>query len=188
VTPKPVAGPMSAASNLLAALATALVALLAVAVPCAHADASGGAAYVAPAPAAARAVLAPDGRTAIPPVSAPLAVKAAILAANRIVDKPYRYGGGHGRIEDSGYDCSGTVSYALYGADLLPAPLASGGFMSWGARGKGRWISVYAHGGHAYAVIAGLRLDTAGPGESGPRWRTTRRSSRGFVVRHPRGL
>src|SRR3954469_20158953 len=104
---------------------------------------------------AAAARPAPPGPPPAPRAAAPFAGRAAILAANRIVDKPYRYGGGHGRFEDTGYDCSGTVSYALNGAKLLDSPLASGAFMSWGRRGKGRWISVYAHGGHAYAIIAG---------------------------------
>lgn len=129
-----------------------------------------------------------DGRTAIAPKGAPREVVEAIAAANRITDKPYIYGGGHGRFRDNGYDCSGAVSYALHGAGLLDSPLASGGFMSWGQRGRGEWISVYAHGGHAYVVIAGLRFDTSGRGEEGPRWRPESRSSSGYVVRHPRGL
>jgi cell wall-associated NlpC family hydrolase len=141
----------------------------------------------APAPMG-RAVLSADGRTAIAPPDAPKAVRDAIAAANQIVGKPYLWGGGHGRWRDRGYDCSGTVSYALHGGRLLASPLASGALMSWGRSGAGRWITVYAHGGHAYAVIAGLRLDTSGPGESGPRWRPQARSSRGFVARHPRGL
>jgi peptidoglycan hydrolase-like protein with peptidoglycan-binding domain len=138
--------------------------------------------------AAGRAVLSADGRTAVAPRDAPPQVQAAIAAANRLVDKPYRYGGGHGRVEDSGYDCSGAVSYALHGAGLLGAPSDSTGLMSFGDAGRGRWISVYAHGGHAYVVIAGLRFDTSGSGESGPRWRTARRSGRGYTVRHPPGL
>jgi hypothetical protein len=147
--------------------------------------------FAAPAAGAAPgdvAVLAGDGRTALAPASAPQPVKDAIAAANRIVGKPYRYGGGHGSFEDSGYDCSGTVSYALHGAGVLRRPRASGGFTRFGEAGEGRWITIYAHGGHAYAVIAGLRLDTSGSGGSGPRWRTEPRSSRGFTVRHPAGL
>jgi cell wall-associated NlpC family hydrolase len=139
-------------------------------------------------PVAGRATLAADGRTAIAPPDAPLAVHAAIAAANRITRKPYRYGGGHARFSDSGYDCSGSVSYVLHGAGLLARPLASGALMSWGRRGRGDWITVYAHGGHAFAVIAGLRFDTSGPGERGPRWRRERRSPAGFVARHPAGL
>jgi len=136
----------------------------------------------------ARAVLGPDGRTALAPASAPQPVKDAIAAANRIVDRPYRYGGGHGRWEDTGYDCSGTVSYALHGAGLLDRSRDSTGFESYGRKGRGEWITIYANSGHAYAVIAGLRLDTSGAGESGPRWRPEPRSGSGYVVRHPADL
>jgi cell wall-associated NlpC family hydrolase len=138
----------------------------------------------APAPIA-HATLAGDGRTAMAPAGAPQEVVAAIAAANRINRKPYRYGGGHARFRDSGYDCSGTVSYVLHAARVLRRPRASGDLMRFGARGRGRWITVYANGGHAYVVIAGLRFDTSGPGPSGPRWRAERRSSRGYVARHP---
>jgi hypothetical protein len=136
----------------------------------------------------ARATLSADGRTAIAPASAPEAVKAAIAAANAITRKPYRWGGGHGSFEDTGYDCSGAVSYVLHGAGLLRAPRDSTGLMSFGAAGAGEWITIYAHRTHAYMVIAGLRFDTSGRGESGPRWRPEPRSSRGFVARHPQGL
>ena len=135
-----------------------------------------------------KAVLSRDGRTAIAPANAPQKVKDAIAAANRITRKPYRYGGGHASFRDSGYDCSGAVSYALHGADLLSRPLNSSGLARWGRRGRGRWITVYAHSGHAYAIIAGLRFDTSGAGERGPRWRKESRSSRGFTARHPSGL
>jgi hypothetical protein len=133
-----------------------------------------------------------DGRGAAP-AAAPDAVKRAIWAANEIIDRPYRYGGGHARgFVDRGYDCSGTVSYALHGADLLDDPLDSSGFMRWETAGKGDWITVYSNPGHAYVVIAGLRLDTSSAGdprgERGPRWRQTLRSSRGFKARHPAGL
>ena len=135
-----------------------------------------------------KAVIGPDGRTAIPPDSAPQQVKDAIYAANRITDKPYRYGGGHGDFEDSGYDCSGAVSYALHGGGWLDRPLDSTGFMSWGESGPGEWVTVYAHESHAYVVIAGLRFDTSGEGEKGPRWREEPRSGRGYAVRHPKGF
>jgi len=135
-----------------------------------------------------QAVLAPDGRTALAPRDAPQEVKDAIAAANRITSKPYKYGGGHGRWEDTGYDCSGAISYALHGAGLLDRALDSSGFESYGESGEGAWITVYANSGHAYVVIAGLRFDTSGAGEEGPRWRTEERSSRGYVVRHPAGL
>jgi hypothetical protein len=127
------------------------------------------------------------------PEAAPDAVKQAIWAANKIIGRPYRYGGGHGRgFVDRGYDCSGTVSVALHGADVLDSPLDSGSFMRWAAAGAGQWITVYTNPGHAYAVIAGLRLDTSSAGDpsglKGPRWRPNLRSSRGFKVRHPVGL
>jgi hypothetical protein len=142
------------------------------------------------APLAARptATLSPDGRTAIAPAGAPPQVHAAIAAANRITDRPYRYGGGHAKVEDTAYDCSGAVSYALIGAGLLRAPVPSSNLMDYGDAGPGRWITVYAHGGHTYVVIAGLRFDTSGRGEKGPRWRPKTRSPKGFTVRHPRGL
>jgi peptidoglycan hydrolase-like protein with peptidoglycan-binding domain len=143
-----------------------------------------GAAPAADAPTAP-ATLRADGTAAAPP-GAPAAVKAVIAAGNRIAKKPYRYGGGHGRWNDSGYDCSGSVSFALHGGGLLSSSLDSSGFMSWGARGKGRWITVYAHGGHAYMTVAGLRFDTSGASPS--RWQTDMRSTRGYRVRHPSGL
>jgi hypothetical protein len=130
------------------------------------------------------------------PRNAPKRIVKAIAAANKIVRMPYRYGGGHNTsFKDSGYDCSGSVSYALHGAGLLTSPLDSSSFMHWGRAGKGRWITVYANGGHAFAIIAGLRLDTgqrikakgAAPG-SGPRWNYGARSTRGFVARHPNGF
>lgn len=129
-----------------------------------------------------------DNGKAVPPTDAPKAVVKAIRAANKIRRKPYRYGGGHASFKDSAYDCSGTVSVALHGAGVLDSPLDSGSLMGWGKKGKGDWITVYAHGGHTYAVIAGLRWDTSGPGQSGPRWRPEKRSPKGFVARHWRGL
>jgi cell wall-associated NlpC family hydrolase len=125
---------------------------------------------------------------AIPPRSAPRAVKQVIAAANRIEDRPYRYGGGHARWQDSGYDCSGAVSYALHGGGLLDSPMPSGSFMNWERAGHGRWITVYANGGHAYAVIAGLRWDTSMTPGDGPGWSKQMRSSSGFRERHPRGF
>jgi hypothetical protein len=133
-----------------------------------------------------------DGLAAAP-AAAPAAVQQAIWAANKIIGRPYRYGGGHARgFVDRGYDCSGAVSYALHGADLLDSPLDSGSFMRWAAGGAGDWITVYTNPGHAYAVIAGLRLDTSAAGDphggKGPRWRPNLRSSRGFKARHPAGF
>lgn len=127
---------------------------------------------------------------AVAPASAPPAVKKVIAAANRIRTKPYVWGGGHGKWWDQGYDCSGAVSFALRGARLLPSPLDSTGLMSWGAPNAGRWISVYANAGHTYAVIAGLRWDTAGSAKgTGPRWYADPTSvvSGKFAVRHPTG-
>lgn len=138
-----------------------------------------------------RAKLSSDGRTAIAPVGAPLKVQRAIWAANKITRKRYRYGGGHKtfkRIDRRGYDCSGTVSYALGNGGFQKRTMNSSGYMRWGKRGEGDWITVYAHRGHAYVIIAGLRLDTSGRGQKGPRWRKEKRSSRGFRKRHPAGF
>jgi NlpC/P60 family len=123
---------------------------------------------------------------AIPPPGAPAAVVSAINAGNAINGRPYVWGGGHGSFESRGYDCSGAVSYVLHAAGMLASPLPSGPLMSWGQPGKGRWISVMANAGHAYAVVAGLRWDTSsyGSGGSGPRWRATKRRPHGFAVRH----
>jgi peptidoglycan hydrolase-like protein with peptidoglycan-binding domain len=134
------------------------------------------------------AVIAPDGLTAMVPAGAPPQVRDAIAAANRIVGKPYRWGGGHARVEDDAYDCSGTVSYALMGGALLGGALDSTGLKRFGDAGPGAWITVYANSDHTYAVIAGLRLDTSGTGGKGPRWHASGRSGKGFAVRHPAGL
>jgi hypothetical protein len=125
----------------------------------------------------------------IPPKSAPSRVVAVIEAANKIRTKPYIWGGGHGRWWDKGYDCSGSVSYALHGGKFLESPLPSGSLEGWEEEGEGRWITVYANAGHAYAVIAGVRLDTSGDegGETGPRWHTELRDNLGYVARHPAG-
>ena len=137
----------------------------------------------------ARAKLKPNGK-AVAPAGAPQSVIDAIAAGNRIRKKPYIYGGGHASFDARGYDCSGAVSYVLNAAGLLSSPMPSGPLMKWGSAGKGSWITVYANGGHAYAVIAGLRWDTSsmGSGGNGPRWRATKRSPRGFAVRHASGF
>jgi hypothetical protein len=134
------------------------------------------------------AQLSPDGRTALAPASAPPAVDQAIGAANQLVGKPYRYGGGHRSFRDRAYDCSGSVSYVLHAGGFLTSPLDSTSLMRWGVRGPGSWITVYTSAAHAYAVIAGLRFDTAGPGPSGPHWRSRSRPSTGFIARHPFAL
>jgi hypothetical protein len=127
--------------------------------------------------------------TLVPPKSAPPRIKAVIAAANKITKKPYIYGGGHGRWWDRGYDCSGSVSFALHGGKFLQSPLPSGSMENWGLEGDGRWITVYANGGHAYAVIAGVRFDTSGDsgGETGPRWHEELRDNVGYIARHPAG-
>jgi hypothetical protein len=188
--------------NFLRALIVCAALTLAIPASAAAQSGTGGATYVPPPPPAKRAKL--HNGIAIPPAGAPARVKRVIAAANRIITKPYVYGGGHklyeqgvsaARVElDRGYDCSGTVSFALYGGRFLKSPLDSGSFMKWGRRGKGRWITVYTHPGHAYVVIAGLRLDTSGgdrqstedrTGGRGPRWRKYSRRPTGFVARHP---
>jgi peptidoglycan hydrolase-like protein with peptidoglycan-binding domain len=155
---------------------------------------SGGATYVAPprpprrdqTVAGEKARLTADG-FAIPPASAPPAVKAVIAAGNVIAKKPYKWGGGHGRWNDSGYDCSGSVSYALHGGGLLASSMPSGGFMNWQQAGRGKWITTRANGGHIYMIVAGLRFDTSAVRVAGSRWTTVMRSARGFSGRHPRG-
>jgi len=140
-----------------------------------------------------QAVLLPDG-TAAAPLDAPPQVQAAVWAANTIQTMPYRYGGGHQSfISRRGYDCSGTVSFALNAAGLLKRPLDSGRFMRWGAKGPGQWFTIYTNPGHAYVVIAGLRLDTSSAGAGagggkGPRWRATGRPAAGYKIRHPKGF
>lgn len=137
----------------------------------------------------AKAKLLSNGEL-VPPRSAPERIKAVIEAANKIRTKPYVFGGGHGRWWDRGYDCSGSVSFALHGGEFLDSPLPSTSMEDWGLAGKGRWITVYSNPGHAYAVIAGVRWDTSGggAGESGPRWRTDVRGGAGFTARHPAGF
>jgi cell wall-associated NlpC family hydrolase len=136
---------------------------------------------------ASRAHILADG-LAQPPADAPVWVKQAIAAGNQLIGKPYVYGGGHASFISNGYDCSGTVSYALHGANLLAAPLDSSQFELWGAAGPGDWITVYTNPQHAYVDIAGIRLDTSRAGdpggESGPRWRPLLSSNKGFVARH----
>jgi hypothetical protein len=158
---------------------------------------TGGQEYGSPNPAATPTVaglvaqLLPDG-TAAAPTLAPPVVQQAIWAANQIVGKPYVYGGGHRSYRARGYDCSGTVSYALHGGGLLDEPLDSSSFMTWGEPGAGTWITVYTKRSHAYAIIAGLRLDTSAAGDpsglKGPRWRPVDRPGRGYKRRHPVGL
>lgn len=139
------------------------------------------------APPTGEAIVGDDG-LATAPADAPPQVVAIIAAGNRIASKPYKYGGGHGKWEDTGYDCSGSLSYAFHGAGMLDEALDSTGFMSWGEAGKGQWVTIYAKGSHAYMVIAGLRFDTSGRASQNTRWQADMRSSSGYVVRHPEGL
>jgi peptidoglycan hydrolase-like protein with peptidoglycan-binding domain len=126
---------------------------------------------------------------AVAPANAPAVVRNVIAAGNKIAFKPYIYGGGHGTWNDTGYDCSGSVSYALHGANLLSAPEDSGELESYGSPGRGRWITIWANGGHVYMYVAGLRFDTSAQDSTGgSRWTTDSRSSSGFVERHPTGL
>ena len=134
-----------------------------------------------------RARVLGDG-TAVAPENAPDVVKRVIMAANEIAKFPYKWGGGHGAWRDTGYDCSGSVSFALAGAGLLGSPLTSGGFMNYGAPGRGRWITIYANDGHMFMVVAGLRFDTSGQGRAGTRWQEGVRSTAGFAVRRIPGL
>ena len=158
------------------------------------APSTGGAAYgVAFQPTVPGLVAQINNGVAYAPEQAPDAVKQAIWAANSIVGLPYRLGGGHRlAFTDSAYDCSGTVSFALHGASLLARPRDSSSFLRFGQAGKGAWITVYTNPSHAFAVIAGLRLDTSAAGDpsglSGPRWRPNLRSTRGYRARHPVGL
>jgi cell wall-associated NlpC family hydrolase len=115
-------------------------------------------------------------------------IRRMVAAGNRIARKPYLYGGGHGSFNDSGYDCSGSVSYVLHAAGLLSSPRASGGFTSYGDAGPGRRVSIYANSGHMYMTIDGRRFDTSARSSTGTRWSSESRSSSGFVVRHPPGL
>lgn len=136
------------------------------------------------------------GRTALlkngiayAPKEAPVVVKRALAAGNRLQHKPYKWGGGHAVLEDSGYDCSGTVSYVLRGAGLIRGAIPSKGFFNYGKKGEGKWITIYTRSGHVFITIAGLRLDTGGPGgRSGPRWKPETREGTGHVMRHPTGL
>jgi cell wall-associated NlpC family hydrolase len=141
-------------------------------------------AYLATGP---RARVLPDG-TAQAPDNAPEVVKRVILAANQIAKFPYKWGGGHGAWRDNGYDCSGSVSFALAGAGLLDRPLTSGLLAGYGAPGPGRWITIYANSGHVFMVVAGLRFDTSGQGRAGTRWQDTPVSTGGYAVRHIPGL
>jgi cell wall-associated NlpC family hydrolase len=126
------------------------------------------------------------------PMSAPAPVQDMIWAGNEIVGLPYIFGGGHASFVSPGYDCSGTVSFALHGAALLATPEDSSELMAWGSSGIGRWVTIFSNPGHAYMDVAGLRLDTSAAddpsNQQGPRWRPLRTANGGYTVRHPLGL
>ena len=122
------------------------------------------------------------------PQNAPAVVHRAIEAGNRLQTLPYKWGGGHAVLNDTGYDCSGAVSYVLREAGLLEGQMPSKGFFNYGQAGAGKWITVYVRSGHVFMTVAGLRLDTGwGGGRKGPRWQSTSRPAKGHVVRHPAG-
>jgi peptidoglycan hydrolase-like protein with peptidoglycan-binding domain len=141
----------------------------------------------APAPAGEKAYIDENG-LAVAPASAPPEVQAIIAAGNEISTKPYKYGGGHGRWNDTGYDCSGSISYVLHAAGLLDTALDSTGFMSWGEAGRGAWVTIRTNPGHAYMIVAGLRFDTSARRQTGNRWSDVMRSASGYTGRHPAGL
>jgi cell wall-associated NlpC family hydrolase len=126
------------------------------------------------------------------PMSVPASVQEVVWAGNQIIGLPYIFGGGHASFVSPGYDCSGTVSFALHGANLLQTPEDSSEFEVWGSHGVGRWVTIFSNPGHAYMTVAGLRLDTSAAddptNQQGPRWRPLRQGNEGFVVRHPLGL
>lgn len=125
---------------------------------------------------------------AVPPLGAPPVVQAVIAAGNQIARLPYRYGGGHATWVDTAYDCSASISFAFAAAGMISVPMVSGQLARWGEPGPGRWITIYANGGHAFMQVAGLRFDTSGLSAGGSRWQTTSRGTAGFAVRHPPGL
>lgn len=143
-------------------------------------------------------LLVPGSRTryvdglAAAPMSAPAVIQQIVWAGNQIIGLPYIFGGGHASFTSPGYDCSGTVSFALHGASLLTTPEDSSEFMVWGSHGVGRWVAIFSNAGHAYMTVAGLRLDTSAAddpsNQQGPRWRPLRQANTGFTVRHPLGL
>ncbi len=183
----------------LAVAGVTAIALMAVAVPAAAQTGGVGSptdtttpTTTAPVGPPGRAKLRKDG-TAVAPADAPANIQAAIAAGNAIHTYPYHWGGGHRSFTDTGYDCSGAVSYVLHAAGFLASPMPSGPLASsWGTPGKGRWITVYANASHAYMVVAGLRFDTSAAGErlnqgSGPRWRKSKRKPLGYTAKYAPG-
>jgi cell wall-associated NlpC family hydrolase len=192
---------LSSAKRRLAVAGITAACTLAVAVPAAAQTGGTGSpgstttsttAPAAPVGPPGRAKLRKDG-TAVAPADAPANIQAAIAAGNAIHTYPYHWGGGHRSFTDTGYDCSGAVSYVLHAAGLLASPMTSGGFASsWGAPGKGRWITVYGNASHVYMIVAGLRFDTSSGGDrwnqgSGPRWRKKKRAPGGYTQKYAPG-
>jgi hypothetical protein len=138
-------------------------------------------------PSGDTAVLTGDG-LAVAPLAAPAVVQAVVQAGNQIARLPYRYGGGHATWVDTAYDCSASISFAFAAAGLISTPMVSGDLARWGDAGPGRWITVYANGGHTFMLVAGLRFDTGGLSTTGSRWQAASRPTDGFAVRHPPGL
>jgi cell wall-associated NlpC family hydrolase len=164
----------------------------------AQASSTTGAGPQANAPDTKPQLLVPGSRAryinglAAAPIAAPAAVQEIIWAGNQIVGLPYIYGGGHGSFVSPGYDCSGTVSFALHGASLLASPEDSSELMLYSSEGVGRWVTIFSNPEHAYMDVAGLRLDTSPADDPsdlpGPRWRPLRPANSGFTIRHPQGL
>ena len=162
------------------------------------ADATGGVPVASVAPPAKPQLLVPGSRAryvaglAAAPMSAPPLVQQMVWSSNQIIGLPYIWGGGHASFTSAGYDCSGTVSFALHGGALLKTPEDSSEFMHWGSHGIGRWVTIFSNPSHAYMTVAGLRLDTSAAddpsNQQGPRWRPLRRENGGYAVRHPLGL
>jgi hypothetical protein len=162
------------------------------------ADATGGVPVATLAPPGKPELLVPGSRAryvagiAAAPISAPPVVQQMVWASNQIIGLPYIWGGGHASFTAAGYDCSGTVSFALHGGALLKTPADSSEFMHWGSHGIGRWVTIFSNPSHAYMTVAGLRLDTSAAddpsNQQGPRWRPLRRENGGYTVRHPLGL
>ena len=153
---------------------------------------SGGAGFVPPAADGPVLAAGLDQQTGLvqPPANAPMVIQEVIQGANQIAFKPYIFGGGHGSFFAAGYDCSGSVSFALHAARLLSTPLDSTQFESYGDPGPGRWITLYANGGHVFMKVAGLWFDTAAQSASNgnDRWSRSRVSpGSDWVVRHPSG-
>lgn len=130
-----------------------------------------------------------DDGTAVAPLGAPDEVQSIVAAANAIAKFPYIWGGGHGSFVARGYDCSGSLNYAFKAAGMVDRTMVSGEYAKWGEPGPGKWVTIYANGGHVFMVVGGVRYDTSfRDGPRGSRWQTAKRSLAGFEVRHPVGL